>query len=209
MALAMERAGGEHGLDRCGQRGIRQRAHRSTPSRCRGRRRAMAVNARARCARHGRPPPAHRVCRLPAKPPCSWPESPSRQRVVWSCPVLVDTGYGLRGRCELLFLHWRHVADCRVQAMAIVEPFDELEEPTSRCLARLVAGCVIERRAWALSLAALSRSGTPSCGTGATTAEPSFADNGGSKSVRHSQMGASQWEIHSVKSTSFANRSRR
>src|SRR6185312_17486837 len=51
-------------------------------------------------------------------------------------------------------------ADCRVRAVAIVEPFDELEEPTSRwatvpwassssesspaCLARLVAGCVIE-----------------------------------------------------------------
>ena len=35
-------------------------------------------------------------------------------------PVLVDTGYGLRGRCEFL-LHWRHVADCRVQAVAIVE----------------------------------------------------------------------------------------
>ena len=56
----------------------------------------------------------------------------------------MDTGYGLRGRCELLFLHWRHVADCRMQAVAIVEPFDELEEPTSRCLARLVAGCGIE-----------------------------------------------------------------
>src|SRR5262245_4337005 len=47
MALTMERAGGEHGLDRCGQRGIRQRAHRSTPSRCRGRQRAVAVNAGA------------------------------------------------------------------------------------------------------------------------------------------------------------------
>src|SRR6185437_10292082 len=46
MALAMERAGGEHGLDRCGQRSIRQRAHRSTPSWCRGRS-ALAVNARA------------------------------------------------------------------------------------------------------------------------------------------------------------------
>ena len=44
----------------------------------------------------------------------------------------MDTGYGLRGRCELLFLHWRHVADCRVQAVAIVEPFDELEEPMYR-----------------------------------------------------------------------------
>jgi len=56
----------------------------------------------------------------------------------------VDTGYGLRGRCELLLLHWRHVADCRVQVAAIVEPFDKLEEPTSCCLARLGAGCVIE-----------------------------------------------------------------
>jgi hypothetical protein len=56
----------------------------------------------------------------------------------------VDTGYGLRGRCELFLLHWSHVADCRVQAVAIVEPFDELEESSARCLARLVAGRVIE-----------------------------------------------------------------
>jgi len=56
----------------------------------------------------------------------------------------MDTGYGLRGRHDLFPLHWSHIADCRMQALAIVEPFDELEESGARCLARLVAACVIE-----------------------------------------------------------------
>jgi hypothetical protein len=35
-----------------------------------------------RCARLGRPPPGHTVCRSPAKPPRSWPELPSCQRAL-------------------------------------------------------------------------------------------------------------------------------
>jgi len=56
----------------------------------------------------------------------------------------VDTSYGLRGRCELFLLYWRYIADRRVQAVSIVEPFDELEEVISRLLSGFVAGAVIE-----------------------------------------------------------------
>jgi hypothetical protein len=56
----------------------------------------------------------------------------------------VDTDYGLRGRGELLYLHWRSIANRRMQAALIVESFDEAKEIISRGLASLVAAAIIE-----------------------------------------------------------------
>jgi hypothetical protein len=51
---------------------------------------------------------------------------------------MMDTGYGLRGRCEPFYLHWRSIADRRMQAGAIVETFDEAKDFISRGLVALL-----------------------------------------------------------------------